>query len=293
MPYEEVEKIFTSSEAELLTPKHLYGKTIHSKVNYLCEFCGKQHTATPKLYREGRRTCTHERQRGVNHPLYNHDLTPEERDRRRDYKHGKWSKAIIKRDNYRCLKCNAKGTMHAHHIKPYLYFEEFRTDMNNGVTLCKPCHNALHGLFGWNHEEPQKIDWDEQWKYFKEEYIIPPPKKKRRKRTGVYDPSFSWCPQQIFELDGELYSTLPYAKGFLVSVHKKVVGKRNKQLSRTSTFIAYDNNKTRTNTLMPQIHPALFELKLTEKVPFKECYNFITRTNKTTTKEEAHKANNS
>lgn len=73
--------------------------------------------------------------------------------RHRD-KHGsaadvEWRKAVFTRDNYICRDCGVKGgRLHAHHIKPYKAFPEFRHVLYNGLTLCVPCHKKTD-TYGW------------------------------------------------------------------------------------------------------------------------------------------------
>lgn len=53
-----------------------------------------------------------------------------------------WRISVFKRDNYTCLLCGVRGTyIEADHIKPWAYFPELRYDLNNGRTLCRPCHD--------------------------------------------------------------------------------------------------------------------------------------------------------
>ncbi len=53
-----------------------------------------------------------------------------------------WRKAVFERDNYTCVECgdNTGGNLNADHIKPWAYYPDLRTDINNGRTLCVPCH---------------------------------------------------------------------------------------------------------------------------------------------------------
>jgi hypothetical protein len=57
-----------------------------------------------------------------------------------------WREAVFARDNWTCIHCgirSCKGVqaiLHADHIKPFAYYPELRFDINNGRTLCKPCH---------------------------------------------------------------------------------------------------------------------------------------------------------
>lgn len=59
-----------------------------------------------------------------------------------------WREAVLKRDNYTCQGegCGAQSVpgafvlMHADHIKPFALFPELRFAIDNGRTLCVPCH---------------------------------------------------------------------------------------------------------------------------------------------------------
>lgn len=52
-----------------------------------------------------------------------------------------WQKAVFRRDNWECRFCGKHGgVLHADHIKSWALFSEFRFDINNGRTLCPPCH---------------------------------------------------------------------------------------------------------------------------------------------------------
>lgn len=53
-----------------------------------------------------------------------------------------WAYAVKRRDNYTCQMCglHSKRGMEAHHIWSYAEFPSKRFDVDNGVTLCGPCH---------------------------------------------------------------------------------------------------------------------------------------------------------
>lgn len=52
-----------------------------------------------------------------------------------------WRRFIFERDNYTCQECGAKGvTLNAHHKCSWADYPHLRHNINNGVTLCKPCH---------------------------------------------------------------------------------------------------------------------------------------------------------
>ena len=62
-----------------------------------------------------------------------------------------WRTAVFERDNFTCIWCGLKGRtkkdsngnwidIHADHIKPFAQYPELRFAIDNGRTLCVPCH---------------------------------------------------------------------------------------------------------------------------------------------------------
>lgn len=53
----------------------------------------------------------------------------------------KWREAVFKRDNYTCVICGVLGKeLNADHIKPWSKYKDLRFSIDNGRTLCIPCH---------------------------------------------------------------------------------------------------------------------------------------------------------
>ena len=82
--------------------------------------------------------------------------------------YNEWRAAVLIRDNYTCQHCGitqeelpekpknpVDSYLHAHHIKSWKAFPCFRYVIENGLTLCPPCHrieetrlaNERHGIF--------------------------------------------------------------------------------------------------------------------------------------------------
>jgi 5-methylcytosine-specific restriction endonuclease McrA len=57
----------------------------------------------------------------------------------------KWRTAVKARDGNACVECGSTGVLHAHHIKSFADNPSLRTQLDNGVTLCVPCHSKVHG----------------------------------------------------------------------------------------------------------------------------------------------------
>lgn len=56
-----------------------------------------------------------------------------------------WSDKVKARDENKCALCGSIDHLQAHHIKPQILYPECSEDIDNGVTLCKECHQKTHG----------------------------------------------------------------------------------------------------------------------------------------------------
>jgi hypothetical protein len=69
----------------------------------------------------------------------------------------KWARAVKRRDGYKCMVCfSAEQPLIAHHIWPFHGYTGIRFALDNGITLCEPCHHKTLGReldfvnqFGW------------------------------------------------------------------------------------------------------------------------------------------------
>jgi len=70
-------------------------------------------------------------------------------DRFKDPKHIDWAKKVKKRDDFICQICGATNTyLNSHHCNSWDTFENQRFDIDNGITLCRECHENFHAVYG-------------------------------------------------------------------------------------------------------------------------------------------------
>lgn len=69
-----------------------------------------------------------------------------------------WSKEIKIRDGHICQKCGATDDLESHHIYNHFDYPELRTNIDNGICLCKLCHFRFHNKYGkrYNNEKQLK-----------------------------------------------------------------------------------------------------------------------------------------
>ena len=58
-----------------------------------------------------------------------------------------WRKKVYKRDKFRCQMpdCKSKYKIQAHHIVKWSSAAILRYDVDNGITLCRSCHEKITG----------------------------------------------------------------------------------------------------------------------------------------------------
>ena len=68
-------------------------------------------------------------------------------------KYKNWRLSVIKRDNSTCQICNnyfETEKLRAHHLLSFSKYNDLRYNKNNGITLCKTCHNKFHSIYTSN-----------------------------------------------------------------------------------------------------------------------------------------------
>lgn len=104
--------------------------------------------------------------RGSKSPNWKGGVTPLKEEIRHSFKYRQWRSDIYTRDDFTCRMCLLRGgSLHPHHIKEFhRILEEYKIktleqafaceelwNINNGLTLCVPCHKNLHKRKYENH----------------------------------------------------------------------------------------------------------------------------------------------
>ena len=138
------------------------GAPIQMAVTKKCLNCGAMFIVSPRYEKEGRglfcsRDCFGEytketgRYAGKQNPNWRGGITDTNLLLRASLEYQEWREKVFERDGWTCRECGAKRevgsvVLHAHHVKEFATHPEMRLDVSNGLTLCEPCHMALHGL---------------------------------------------------------------------------------------------------------------------------------------------------
>lgn len=104
------------------------------------ESLARMSEAQKKRWKEEDRT-------GEKSPNWRGGITPRNHVARTSKALIEWRQSVFNRDNWTCQRCGAHGVnLHAHHIKEFAKHLDLRFEVSNGLTMCKPCHLAHHGL---------------------------------------------------------------------------------------------------------------------------------------------------
>ena len=104
---------------------------------------GKNNPMYGLKFSEETRKKMSDSQKGSKSHAWRGGITPIHRAIRRSLEYRLWREAVFKRDNWTCVWCGQKGIkLNADHIKPFSAFPELRFALDNGRTLCVPCHKT-------------------------------------------------------------------------------------------------------------------------------------------------------
>jgi len=107
---------------------------------------GEQSHMHGRKMSENARRLMAERSRGEKSAFWKGGVSPEHERLRKTKEYKDWRAAVFERDGYTCQMCGDRSVtghrirLHADHIKPFAAYPELRFDIDNGRTLCEPCH---------------------------------------------------------------------------------------------------------------------------------------------------------
>lgn len=86
---------------------------------------------------------------GADNASWKGGITPVNLGIRSSYQMDTWRRAVFARDDYTCRHCGVRGgRLHAHHVLAFSRYPEKRFDVDNGLTLCAPCHKLTDNYAG-------------------------------------------------------------------------------------------------------------------------------------------------
>ena len=111
-----------------------------------CKFCSKN---CYFIWQKGRKKIVKNsfNKSGKNNPNWKGGITPLNHKIRYSTEMKLWREKVFERDNWTCQECGERSRkncyirIEAHHIKPFALFPELRFLVDNGLTLCKKCHD--------------------------------------------------------------------------------------------------------------------------------------------------------
>ncbi|MCP6727612.1 MAG: HNH endonuclease [Patescibacteria group bacterium] len=99
----------------------------------------------PKNYEEMRKNAGFENAnyKGRKHWNWKGGITPEKKRLRSIAKYQIWRNAVFLRDDFTCQRCGIGRYLEAHHKKSVRDYPELIFKIDNGMTLCPPCHTEV------------------------------------------------------------------------------------------------------------------------------------------------------
>lgn len=121
------------------------------KITLNCKQCGSEFLVRP--YRAHAQFCSYR----CKAKAQDRGISSANEKARKSIAYREWRTAVFERDDYTCQECGVRSgngravVLNADHITPFSLFPELRFDLDNGRTLCKPCHVATptYGVGAW------------------------------------------------------------------------------------------------------------------------------------------------
>ena len=116
-----------------------------------CLKCGKEKENFIVSIRKNKGCeCRHIVLLGEEHYNFKPYLTAEHRKMQRNGTIGyqRWRREVLKKYFNSCLVCFSIDNLEVHHLNSFSIYKNKRTDINNGVPLCKRCHKEFHSMYG-------------------------------------------------------------------------------------------------------------------------------------------------
>ena len=85
---------------------------------------------------------------GANHPNWKGGITDERHIVESSKEYKAFRLTVLERDGNRCRKCGKSEDLCVHHVLDFMAHPEMRCNADNGVTLCRSCHEQFHSIYG-------------------------------------------------------------------------------------------------------------------------------------------------
>ena len=90
-----------------------------------------------------------EANKGENNANWRGGLTKLDNLVRHSFEYRLWREKVFKRDGWTCRECEKLGgTLNVHHVKSFSQYHELRLNVDNGLTMCFPCHRKTDNYGG-------------------------------------------------------------------------------------------------------------------------------------------------
>ena len=110
----------------------------------VCKYCGKEFEYKYGKRKYCSRECAFRHKVGKNANRWKGGATLKNNRTRNGNKLKQWREGVFRRDGYKCVECDSKDEIQAHHIKEFSKYKELRYCLDNGKTLCIKCHSRIH-----------------------------------------------------------------------------------------------------------------------------------------------------